>query len=89
MQIYSGMIQKENAFQSKAASTFRNVLGQKTGAEIGLQHGPEEKAEKHICCQGFVSTWGHIHTTRGAGCRACWGNWQFQSTISKVSLGNL
>lgn len=40
------MIQKENAFQSKAASAFRNVLGQKIGAEVGLQYSLAEKTGK-------------------------------------------
>lgn len=46
MQIYSWMIPKEKAFQSKAASTFRNVLGQKTGEEAGLQHSLAKKTGK-------------------------------------------
>lgn len=53
MQIYSWMIPKEKAFQSKAASTFRNVLEQKTGAEAGLQHSLAEKTGKPCLLLGL------------------------------------
>lgn len=56
------MIQKENAFQSKAASAPRNVSGQEAEVEIDLQHAPEETAGKHVCCWGLVSTWGPLRT---------------------------
>lgn len=44
-QIHSWMIQKENAFQSKVASTFRNVSGQRTGAEVALTYALDQKEE--------------------------------------------
>lgn len=87
------MIQKENAFQSKVASTFRNVSGQRTGAGVALRYALDQKEENTGSADvAQVPTWVTAMPTAAAGdsgCHAKLGKCQFQGMISQEPLGPL